>query len=740
MVKERRERDSNMNKRFLLPVLSTALLAPAFLAGQVYAEENTSTSEATEVVSTTEAPVVAATPEVVTSPATPAEEAATQKEEADTVILHTNDVHGRIVEEKGVIGDAKLATVIEKEREKGNQTTLVVDAGDAFQGLPISNSTKGEARAKILNEMGYDAMAVGNHEFDFGLDEAKKYKEILNFPLLSSNTYVNGARLFEAATIVDKNKDVEGDEFVVIGVTTPETATKTHPKNVKGVTFTEPIAEVNKVIEEIQAKALAEGKDYKHYVVLAHLGVDTTTPVEWRGSTLAEALSKNPLLKGKRVTVIDGHSHTVESTTYGDNVTYNQTGSYLHNVGKITYKSRQLLGNPTQIPAADAKKLEANPKIAAMVKEIKEKYDAENAVEVVSNSPVELNGDRENVRVRETNLGNVVADSLYQYGQTGFSHPTDIAVTNGGGLRETIAKDKPITKGNVIAVLPFGNTISQIQVTGQQVLDMFEKSLGSILQVDKLGKTVLDENGQPLLEPSGGFLQISGAKVYYDTNLAAGKRVLAIQVKNRATGLYEKLDLEKVYYLATNDFLAAGGDGYTMLGGAREEGPSMDAAFEDYLKTADLTQYEKVNPNSRTISVDSKTFKLPEDQGKEQDPAKPEKDPAIIPTQPGKNQGTTPANSRNDATKPGKTQETTPAKTEKDSATKTTPSGKNQGTTPAQTSTVKVDYKVADKFAKKTVVSEKLLPNTGSEQSIFMMLLGMILGATALWTSRKQEK
>ena len=684
-----------MKKQFLLPILSTALLAPAFLASQVYAEESPTPPETTKIVP---AATTQAEPEAPTTvePATPvtseevSEGAAVTpvKEEQDTVILHTNDVHGRIVEEKGVIGDAKLATVIEKEREKSDQTTLVVDAGDAFQGLPISNSTKGEARAKILNEVGYDAMAVGNHEFDFGLDEAKKYKEILNFPLLSSNTYVNGARLFEAATIVDKNKDVEGDEFVVIGVTTPETATKTHPKNVKGVTFTEPIAEVNKVIEEIQAKALAEGKDYKHYVVLAHLGVDTTTPVEWRGSTLAEALSKNPLLKGKRVTVIDGHSHTVESTTYGDNVTYNQTGSYLHNVGKITYKSRQLLGNPTQITAAEAKKLEANPKVASLVKDIKAKYDAENAVEVVSNSPVELNGDRENVRVRETNLGNVVADSLYQYGQTGFSHPTDIAVTNGGGLRETIAKDKPITKGNVIAVLPFGNTISQIQVTGQQVLDMFEKSLGSILQVDKAGKTVLDENGQPLLEPSGGFLQVSGVKVYYDTNLPSGKRILAVQVKNRTTGLYDRLDLAKIYYLTTNDFLAAGGDGYTMLGGAREEGPSMDAAFEDYLKTADLTQYEKVNPNSRTISVDSKTFKLPE-EGKEQDPAKPVEDQATKPTQP---------------------------------------------------STVKVDYKVADKFAKKTVVSEKLLPNTGSEQSIFMMLLGVILGATALWTSRKQEK
>ena len=685
-----------MNKRSLLPVLSTALLAPAFLAGQVYAEEATAPAESPAVVAnpaTSETPAAPTTEAAIPTSAESAEakEAPAESpksEEKDTVILHTNDVHGRIVEEKGVIGDAKLATVIEQERAKSNQNTLVVDAGDAFQGLPISNSTKGEARAEILNQIQYDAMAVGNHEFDFGLDEAKKYKEILKFPLLSSNTYVNGARLFQASTIVDKDKTVEGDEFVVIGVTTPETATKTHPKNVKGVTFTEPIAEVNKVIEEIQAKALAEGKDYKHYVVLAHLGVDTTTPVEWRGSTLAEALSKNPLLKGKRVTVIDGHSHTVESTTYGDNVTYNQTGSYLHNVGKITYKSRQLLGNPTQIPAADAKKLEANPKIEKLVKDIKQKYDAENAVEVVSNSPVELNGDRENVRVRETNLGNVVADSLYQYGQTGFSHPTDIAVTNGGGLRETIAKGKPITKGNIIAVLPFGNTISQIQVTGQQVLDMFEKSLGSILQVDKAGKTVLDENGQPLLEPSGGFLQVSGVKVYYDTNLPSGKRILAVQIKNRTTGLYDRLDLAKIYYLTTNDFLAAGGDGYTMLGGAREEGPSMDAAFEDYLKTADLTQYEKVNPNSRTISVDSKTFKLPE-EGKEKDPAKPVEDQATKPTQP---------------------------------------------------STVKVDYKVADKFAKKTVVSEKLLPNTGSEQSIFMMLLGVILGATALWTSRKQEK
>ena len=167
-----------------------------------------------------------------------------------------------------------------------------------------------------------------------------------------------------------------------------------------------------------------------------------------------------------------------------------------------------------------------------MVQKIKEQYDAENAKIVRDNSPVELNGQRENVRVRETNIGNVVADALYEYGQTGFSHKTDLAVTNGGGLRETIAKDKPITKGSVIAVLPFGNTISQIKVTGQNIADMFAKSLGSILQ-EKDGKTVLDENGQPLLEPSGGFLQVSGAKVYYDTTLPAEKRVLYIEIKTQ---------------------------------------------------------------------------------------------------------------------------------------------------------------------------------------------------------------
>ena len=735
-------------KKLLLPIL---LLAPTFLASQVAADEQTAPETSLEVATASTNTTDTATP-ASTEASTATSEASTATSEGATEssaelpeanILHTNDVHGRIVEEKGVIGDAKLAAVIDEERAK-NPSTLVVDAGDAFQGLPISNSSKGEERAKILNEIGYDAMAVGNHEFDFGLDEAKKYKEILNFPLLSSNTYINGARLFEASTIVDKDKNVVGDEFVVIGVTTPETATKTHPKNVQGVTFTDPISEVNKVIDEIEARATAEGKTYKNYVVLAHLGVDTTTPVEWRGSTLAEELSKNPKLKGKRVTVIDGHSHTVQSTTYGDNVTYNQTGSYLNNIGKITYQANQLLGNPQQISAASTKNVVPNAKVAAMVQKIKEQYDAENAKIVRDNSPVELNGQRENVRVRETNLGNVVADALYEYGQTGFSHKTDLAVTNGGGLRETIAKDKPITKGSVIAVLPFGNTISQIKVTGQNIADMFTKSLGSILQ-EKDGKTVLDENGQPLLEPSGGFLQVSGAKVYYDTTLPAEKRVLYVEIKNPETGQYEPLNLAKDYYLTTNDFLAAGGDGYTMLGGAREEGPSMDVAFSDYLAKADLTAYAVINPNSRTISLsaskdsDGDGVADIEEIKQGTDPADPKSYPGsnnqpVIPSTGKNEQPTNPSTGKKDQTY-------IPALVGTNSPNQLTHQTKN--TLPSAKDDKQVDasnYHLSVTVAKTFTAGSATLPETGTTDSPATYMLALLTSVLAFFGLKKKEE
>lgn len=735
-------------KDLLLPVLSTLLLSPVILAQQVQADEVQTADTSSTIVQQTETTGTSAsfsnsalnTPETGSSGSTrdgatadavaikasaPTETTAssTATDSIEAVIIHTNDVHGRILEEKGVIGDAKAAAVIEEERSKV-ENTIVVDAGDAFQGLPISNSTKGEDRANIMNQVGYDAMAVGNHEFDFGMDQAIKYKETLNFPLLSANTYVNGARVFEASTIVDKTPTVVGDEFVVIGVTTPETAIKTHPKNIEGVTFADPITEVNKVIDEVEARALADNRVYNNYIILAHLGVDATTPVEWRGSTLAEALSQNSKLAGKRVIVIDGHSHTVQSATYGDNVTYNQTGSYLNNIGKVTLKSEQLLGEASLISAADTASVTPDALITELVNEIKVKYEAENAQVVIENNLVELNGERSNVRVRETNLGNAVTDAIYAYGQTGFSNKTSLAVTNGGGLRATIAKDQPVTKGDIIAVLPFGNIISQITVTGQQIQDMFTKSLSSALQTDKeTGKFLLDENGAPLFEASGGFLQISGATVFYDPTLPVKERVLLIGILNPETGEYDDLDLEKTYYLATNDFLAAGGDGYTMLGGAREEGPSMDSVFADYLKTADLSAYADINPYSRIIPVDS-TLDTDEDGYPDFIEVIVGTDPENAVSNPDSTSTESPNQGSNGFTSDNKAPVDTPK--EKDGKSETVKGNEILKKAPLANGTT-------------PVAKSGVLPNTGDQSSLGLSLFGLGLAGLAMALRRKEE-
>ena len=735
-------------KDLLLPVLSTLLLSPVILAQQVQADEVQTADTSSTIVQQTETTGTSAsvsnsalnTPEtgssgsttdgatadaVAIEASTPTETTASSSatDSIEAVIIHTNDVHGRILEEKGVIGDAKAAAVIEEERSKV-ENTIVVDAGDAFQGLPISNSTKGEDRANIMNQVGYDAMAVGNHEFDFGMDQAIKYKETLNFPLLSANTYVNGARVFEASTIVDKTPTVVGDEFVVIGVTTPETAIKTHPKNIEGVTFADPITEVNKVIDEVEARALADNRVYNNYIILAHLGVDATTPVEWRGSTLAEALSQNSKLAGKRVIVIDGHSHTVQSATYGDNVTYNQTGSYLNNIGKVTLKSEQLLGEASLISAADTASVTPDALITELVNEIKVKYEAENAQVVIENNPIELNGERSNVRVRETNLGNAVTDAIYAYGQTGFSNKTSLAVTNGGGLRATIAKDQPVTKGDIIAVLPFGNIISQITVTGQQIQDMFTKSLSSALQTDKeTGKFLLDENGAPLFDASGGFLQISGATVFYDPTLPVKERVLLIGILNPETGEYDDLDLEKTYYLATNDFLAAGGDGYTMLGGVREEGPSMDSVFADYLKTADLSAYADINPYSRIIPVDS-TLDTDEDGYPDFIEVIVGTDPENAASNPDSTSTESPNQGSNGSTSDNKAPVDTPK--EKDGKSETVKGNEILKKAPLANGTT-------------PVAKSGVLPNTGDQSSLGVSLFGLGLAGLAMALRRKEE-
>lgn len=490
-------------------------------------------------------------------------------------ILHTNDIHGRLAEEKGrVIGMAKLKTV--KEQEKPD---LMLDAGDAFQGLPLSNQSKGEEMAKAMNAVGYDAMAVGNHEFDFGYDQLKKLEGMLDFPMLSTNVYKDGKRAFKPSTIVTKN----GIRYGIIGVTTPETKTKTRPEGIKGVEFRDPL-------QSVTAEMMRIYKDVDTFVVISHLGIDPSTQETWRGDYLVKQLSQNPQLK-KRITVIDGHSHTVlQNGQIYNNDALVQTGTALANIGKITFNYRNgEVSNikPSLINVKDVENVTPNKALAEQINQADQTFRAQTAEVIIPNNTIDFKGERDDVRTRETNLGNAIADAMEAYGVKNFSKKTDFAVTNGGGIRASIAKGK-VTRYDLISVLPFGNTIAQIDVKGSDVWTAFEHSLGAPT-TQKDGKTVLTANG--------GLLHISDSiRVYYDMNKPSGKRINAIQILNKETGKFESIDLKRVYHVTMNDFTASGGDGYSMFGGPREEGISLDQVLASYLKTANLAKYDMTEP------------------------------------------------------------------------------------------------------------------------------------------------
>nr|WP_167321487.1 5'-nucleotidase C-terminal domain-containing protein [Enterococcus moraviensis] len=563
-------------------------------------------------------------------------------------IMHTNDVHGRLEGNgKDVLGMARLKTYKDLV-----QPDLMIDAGDVFQGLPISNFSDGMDMAAVMNEVGYDAMAVGNHEFDFGFDTAMEYKNKLNFPILSNNTFKDGKLVFEPYTIVEKT----GKKYAIIGVTTPETATKTHPNNVKGVTFTDPIAETKKAINTIKDS----GEAVAAYVVTGHLGIDETTPYEWRGDTLAETLSKE--YPDLNITVLDGHSHTaVDGGKQFGNVMYTQTGNYLNNVGLVDVDLTDLSKKTASLTTAESlASLEENPAVKALVDQAKANFEEWGSEVVIENNPYQFNGERDNVRTRETNLGNLIGDAMLAYGKQSFKNPTDFAVTNGGGIRANIEPGK-VTLGDVIAVMPFGNSISQISVTGSQVKDMFELSLRSMAQKDENGAIILDDYKQPKLGANGGFLHVSSTiRVHYDSTkkgsllpadegngtdkTIVGERVLQIEVQDRTTGKFAPIDEKATYYMATNDFLAAGGDGYDMLGGEREEGISLDSVLIKHLKQGanlrlydaatniDLSQYKEAFPGERIISISESDFNqknkpepVPDPDPKDPDKNKPDK-------------------------------------------------------------------------------------------------------------------
>jgi 5'-nucleotidase/UDP-sugar diphosphatase len=475
----------------------------------------------------------------------------------DLYIVHTNDVHGRIEEGDG-IGYAKLATMMKMLRSVTDKN-LLLDAGDVSHGTLLTNIFDGETVGVLLDMVGYDAVAPGNHDFNYGKEQlifaAEMAREFSNVRVLSANVLdENKEMVFQPYEIYD----FSGFKVGVIGATTPDTEVKTHPKNVRGLTFMsdEVVYGAQDLVDEVRAQS-----DY--VILLAHVGLDEDGSYGLTSRFIAENVDGIDL-------IVDGHSHTVlENGLRVGNTLIVQTGEYMKNLGvvEIAVRDGKAVGETAiLIPASEVKdpstselakllgitEIPADPEVTAYVNFQKKQLEALTQ-EVVAYAPVFFDGERENVRTKPTNLGNMVADSMRE--ATG----ADVALTNGGGIRTSIAAGN-VTRGDIISVLPFNNTIQVVEVTGQDLYDAIEWGYSQ------------------LPSSNGGFPQTSNMTIVYSRFSDPGNRVKRLLVGGKV------VDRAAKYTLATNDFMAAGGDGYTMLDRpVVMYGRGLDEALTDYM-------------------------------------------------------------------------------------------------------------------------------------------------------------
>ncbi|WP_207952230.1 choice-of-anchor I family protein [Paenibacillus turpanensis] len=464
-----------------------------------------------------------------------------KKDVTRITILHTNDSHGRAEESSNDgMGFAKLGTLA-RYYEENNPNTLLLDAGDTMHGTNFATLVKGESIAKVMNELGYDAMAAGNHDFNYGYQRLLELDQITKFPILSANVRKeDGERLLTPYVI----EEVDGLKLGIFGLTTPETTYKTHPNNVKGLTFVDPAVEAKPIVEELKSKGVDA------IIAVTHLGIDessTDTSIK-----LAKEVPGIDL-------IVDGHSHTtlVEGLEGGNDTLIVSAGEYTKNLGvvELTFEGKKLSGIDAKLVSKEAAALTTpDEQITNIIDGVKKEQE-QVLSQVIGKTSVKLDGEREQVRAMETNLGNLITDAMLDV--TG----ADAALTNGGGIRASIDAGS-ITKGNVITVLPFGNYIVTKQVTGADIKAALENG------VDSYPKT------------KGAFPQVAGMSFVIDETKPAGERVHSLKIGG------VDVDMNKQYVLATNDFLAAGGDQYTMLGGSKLLGefPALDEALIAYIQ------------------------------------------------------------------------------------------------------------------------------------------------------------
>lgn len=496
-------------------------------------------------------------------------------------LLHTNDTHARAVEgTSGEMGYAKLAGIIDSYR-KANPNTLLLDAGDAVHGTTFATLVDGESIVEVMNKMGYDVFTPGNHEFNYGYERLLELESKMKFPVISANVKVakDGTSLFKPYLI----KEVEGVKVGIFGLTTPETAYKTHPKNVEGLAFADPAKEAQAIVDELEDQTDV-------IVALGHIGQDA--------SSVDTSLKIVKAVDGIDV-FIDGHSHTVleHGLTADHNTLIASAGEYTKYLGvvdlwvdggKVVKKEAKLESKDTAAAIAP------NAEIADMVASIQKSQEVILAEEVGTAS-VKLDGEREQVRTGETNLGNLIADSIRD------AAGADVAITNGGGIRASIDQGT-ITKGEVITVLPFGNQIVSLKVKGADI------------------KAALETGVSDYPNSKGGFPQVSGIAFKIDTAKPKGERVHSVTVGGKP--LNEKAD----YLLATNDFMAAGGDEYTMFSKYPQAGMygSLDEALIAY-----IAKLGTANPKveGRIAAAAAPVVTKPEPKPEPKPPVKPEPKP-----------------------------------------------------------------------------------------------------------------
>ncbi len=501
-------------------------------------------------------------------------------DKADVTILYTNDVHTYIDNKSPKPTYAAIAA-LKKSIEDTGRDVLLVDAGDHIQGTAYGSMDDGATIIELMNEAGYDLATPGNHEFDYGMARAKAVLQEADFPYVSCN-WVDLRTGFNVLPSV-KFFFVGGRKIAFVGVTTPETFTKSTPayfmndaqtKYIYDILGGEDGQKLYDAVQEAIDKAEFWGADT--IIGLGHLGVDPSSSPWTSEEVIAHTHGFTAF--------IDGHSHTVMANKQvtdasGKAVTLTQTGSYFKNIGKMTVGAdgtitTELIDTYEGLDAAVA--ATASNWISAVDDMLGEEI-AVGDTKFYINDPA--TGKRR-IRSGETNLGDFVADGIYTYFNEIEELHCDIAIMNGGGIR-TDVEAGPWSFKTCKTVSPFGNVACLMSVTGQQIQDALE-----------FGARFAGSEGKE----NGGFLQVAGARYTIHpmipntvqtndknvwTGSAAIPRVSNVEIYDKTTGTYKPLDPNATYALAGMNYTLRNlGDGFAMFDGATL---IKDYVSEDYL-------------------------------------------------------------------------------------------------------------------------------------------------------------